>query len=243
MKVIEFQSVSKAFRRDGGRRSIRQCLGEVVGLRREESFQALRNVTFSIEAGEAVAVVGSNGAGKSTLLNLVSGLSTESGGQVVVRGRVAPLLELGAGFHPDLTGRENVKLNASLLGFSRSEFKALYHTIVDYAELRSVIDEPLRTYSAGMTMRLAFSVAVHVDPEILIIDEVIAVGDQWFQKKCVDKVLEFRERGKTMLCVSHSTVLLRRLCSRAIWIEKGQVMMEGVVGEVLAAYEQSICIR
>ncbi len=237
MTVIEFKNVSKAFHRLAGQKLLRHYLEDLMGKAGADSFHALKNINFSIKDGESVAVVGANGAGKSTLLSLVTRLAPPSSGEVVINGRVAALLELGAGFHPDLTGRENVRLNASLLGFSRRQAGALYDSIVDFAELHDFIDEPLRTYSSGMMLRLAFGVAVNLDPQILIIDEVLAVGDQQFQAKCIDKIFEIRNQGRTILCVSHATTILQNLCSRAIWLDHGQLIMDGPINEVLQAYE------
>lgn len=237
MTVIEFKNVSKAFHRLAGQRLLRHYLEDLMGKSGSDSFHALKNINFSIKDGESVAVIGANGAGKSTLLSLVTRLAPPSSGEVVINGRVAALLELGAGFHPDLTGRENVRLNASLLGFSRNQANALYDSIVDFAELHDFIDEPLRTYSSGMMLRLAFGVAVNLDPQILIIDEVLAVGDQQFQAKCIDKIFEIRNQGRTILCVSHATTILQSLCSRAIWLDHGQLIMDGPINEVLQAYE------
>lgn len=237
MTVIEFKNVSKAFHRTAGQRLLRDYLGELAGKSGAGSFQALQGVSFAIGDGEAVAVVGANGAGKSTLLSLVTRLAPPSSGEVMIQGRVAALLELGAGFHPDLTGRENVRLNASLLGFTRRQAAALYDAIVDFSELHEFIDEPLRTYSSGMMLRLAFSVAVNLDPEVLIIDEVLAVGDQQFQAKCIEKIFQIRDQGRTILCVSHATALLRDLCARGLWIDHGRLMMDGPIHEVLVAYQ------
>ncbi len=182
-------------------------------------------------------MIGANGAGKSTLLSLVTGLVPPSTGTVTVSGRAAALLDLGSGFHPDLTGRENIILNASLLGFSRKQAHDLYDSIVDFSELDDFIKEPLRTYSNGMMLRLAFSVAVNLDPEILIIDEVLAVGDQKFQAKCTEKIFEIRNQGKTILCVSHVSPTLRELCDRALWLDHGQLVMDGPIRDVIEAYE------
>jgi ABC-type polysaccharide/polyol phosphate transport system ATPase subunit len=237
MTVIEFRNVSKSFHRSVGQRLLRHYIEDLLGMKDPDPFHALRNVSFSIADGESVAVVGANGAGKSTLLSLVTGLAPPSSGEITINGRVAALLELGAGFHQDLTGRENIRLNASLLGFTRKQANDLYGSIVDFAEMQEFIDEPLRTYSNGMRLRLAFAVAVNLDPEILIIDEVLAVGDQKFQAKCIEKIYEIRNQGKTILCVSHATSTLRHLCSRAIWLDHGQLIMDGPVAEVLQAYE------
>jgi ABC-type polysaccharide/polyol phosphate transport system ATPase subunit len=168
---------------------------------------------------------------------MVAGLVPPDRGTIDVNGRVAPLLELGSGFHPDLTGTENVRLNAALLGVHRKRMDEILTDIVDFAELSDVMAEPLRTYSSGMVMRLAFSVAINVDPDILLIDEVLAVGDQAFQTKCFEKILDFRRRGKTILCVSHVSGMVQQLCSRAIWLDHGDVVLDGPAGEVINAYE------
>jgi ABC-type polysaccharide/polyol phosphate transport system ATPase subunit len=202
-----------------------------------EPFYALRNVSFTLDHCESVAILGPNGAGKSTLLSMVAGLSYPHEGKVTVNGRVAALLELGTGFHPDLTGAENINLNASLLGLTRKRTEFLFDSIVDFSGIADFIHEPLRTYSSGMMMRLAFSVAVNVDPDILILDEVFAVGDQNFQAKCKDKIMEFKRAGKTMLCVSHSTTTLREMCDHAIWLDQGEVILSGTAEEVLPLYE------
>lgn len=237
MTVIELKNVSKAFHRSGGQKLLRHYLQDLLGQTDPQQFLALQDINVRIESGESVAVIGANGAGKSTLLSLVTGLVPPSTGTVVVNGRTAALLDLGAGFHPDLTGRENIILNASLLGFSRKQAYGLYNAITDFSELGDFVDEPLRTYSNGMMLRLAFSVAVNLDPEVLIIDEVLAVGDQKFQAKCTEKIFEIRDRGKTILCVSHISPTLRKLCQRAIWLDHGQLMMDGPIVEVAEAYE------
>jgi ABC-type polysaccharide/polyol phosphate transport system ATPase subunit len=234
--AIEFRSVSKNFQRHVGRALLRSHVKELFLGSGAEEFHALKNISFSINAGEGVAVIGANGAGKSTLLSLIAGLVPADSGAVQVNGRVIPLLELGSGFHPDLSGTENVHLNAALLGVSRNRLNEIFGAIVDFAELGDFIDEPLRTYSTGMTMRLAFSVAVNLDPDILLIDEVLAVGDQAFQAKCFDKILEFRNRGKTLICVSHAAGMVQQLCTRALWLDHGDLMLDGPLPDVLEAY-------
>jgi ABC-type polysaccharide/polyol phosphate transport system ATPase subunit len=236
MSVIEFDNVSKSFSRHAGQVLLRQHLLRFFRRATQDRFYALRNVSFRLEEGESLAVIGANGAGKSTLLGLVAGLAKPDEGRVAVNGRVAALLELGSGFHPDLTGRENVRLNASLLGMTRARTEELFEQIVDFSGIGEFIDQPLRTYSTGMVMRLAFSVAVTVDPEILLIDEVLAVGDAAFQAKCFDKIREFRHFRKTLLCVSHAGGIIQELCDRAIWLDHGELVMTGTVGEVLDAY-------
>jgi ABC-type polysaccharide/polyol phosphate transport system ATPase subunit len=235
MSVIEFHNVSKKFHRHAGQMLLRHHLTRFFTRQKEDPFFALKHVSFSVDRGESLAVIGSNGAGKSTLLGLAAGVSQPDEGVVTVNGQVAALLELGSGFHPDLTGRENVRLNAALLGLSRKQTAEAFERIVEFSGIREFINEPLRTYSTGMVMRLAFSVAVNRDPEILLIDEILAVGDAAFQTKCIEKVHEFRNAGKTLLCVSHSN-MIRQLCDRAIWLDHGELILSGAVADVAEAY-------
>jgi ABC-type polysaccharide/polyol phosphate transport system ATPase subunit len=204
----------------------------------DTSFYALRNVSFRIRDGESVALVGSNGAGKSTTLSLIAGLALPDEGSVAVSGRIAALLELGSGFHPDLTGAENVLLNAALLGMSRRAAKAQLQAIIDFSEIGDFIREPLRTYSSGMVVRLAFSIAVHVEPTVLIVDEVLGVGDSHFQEKSMAKIMELRHEGKTLLCVSHSAAMVEAFCERAIWLDRGELVSDGSAARVLREYTQ-----
>src|ERR1039458_7469700 len=236
MALIEFEHVSKTFAHTGGARLLRDHLDDRLRRRHRSVFYALKDVSFQLNHGESLAIVGGNGAGKSTLLSLVAGLCQPNEGRVAVNGRVAALLELGSGFHPDLTGRENVGLNASLLGLSRKRTEEYFDTIVEFSGIGDFIDEPLRTFSSGMVMRLAFSVAVHVDPDILIVDEVLAVGDQSFQAKSFDRICEFKRLGKTLLFVSHVPEMIRALCDRALWLDHGQAIQLGAPDEVLRAY-------
>jgi len=236
MSVIRFHDVSKSFSRHGGHMLLREHLVALYRRAHRKRFYALKHVSFAVNKGESLAVVGDNGAGKSTLLGLVAGLAVPDTGTVQVDGRVAALLELGSGFHGDLTGRENVRLNASLLGLSRKKTEASFDSILEFSGIGDFIDEPLRTYSSGMVMRLAFSIAINVEPDILIIDEVLAVGDAAFQVKCFEKIREFRLAGKALVSVSHSMGIVRELCDRAIWLDHGELMMTGTVGEVLDAY-------
>jgi ABC-type polysaccharide/polyol phosphate transport system ATPase subunit len=234
--VILFHDVSKSFSRHHGHLLIREHIARLFRGWHGERFHALKHVSFEVKPGESVALVGHNGAGKSTVLGLLAGLVQPDSGGVKVHGRLAALLELGSGFHPDLTGRENVSLNAALLGFSRKETANSFDEIVEFSGIGDFIDEPLRTYSSGMIMRLAFSIAVNVNPDIVLIDEVLSVGDAAFQEKCIAKIRDFREAGKALVCVSHGNSTVRELCDRAIWLDHGELLMDDTVDRVLAAY-------
>jgi ABC-type polysaccharide/polyol phosphate transport system ATPase subunit len=238
MSVVAFEGVSKYFYRHGGQMLIRDRLRHVLRPEPRERFFALRDVSFAVERGESLAIVGQNGAGKSTLLNLATRVCLPSEGTLRINGRVAALLELGAGFHGDLTGTENVRINAALLGLTRQQVNQRFDSIVEFAGIGDFIDEPLRTFSSGMRMRLAFSVAVNVDPDILIIDEILGVGDQEFFGKCFEKIMEFRRAGKTLLCVSHALESLEILCDRALWLDHGRISRTGPVRQVLQAYAE-----
>jgi len=243
MKIITCEDVCKTFRRHSGQVLLRQHLSYLFGRNRVADFHALKGISFDVVEGEGLAVIGSNGAGKSTLLSIIAGLAKPDRGTVQVNGRIAALLQLGSGFHPDLTGTENVYLNAALLGFTEKQTKAMFGTIVDFAAIGDFMDEPLRTYSSGMWLRLAFSVAVNVDPEILIVDEVLAVGDLDFQVKCYDRIRGFRNAGKTFVCVSHSKPVLMELCDQAIWLDHGEMMMAGPIADVFEAYEGRLQVQ
>lgn len=200
------------------------------------SFWALHAVDLTVNQGEVFGIIGKNGAGKSTLLKVVSRVLRPTEGRVVVYGKIAPLLELGAGFHPELTGRENVYLNGSLLGYSRAEMNACFQSILDFSELHDFIDAPIRTYSSGMYARLRFAVAMAHEPDILIIDEILGVGDEAFQKKCADRIAEFRKNGTTILLVSHNMDAIQSMCQRAAWIDHGKIQVVGEPDQVVAAY-------
>ena len=239
MAHVAFQNVSKVYSRQS-RRFFARYLKEVIsGKTKKEGFYALRGVSFEVHDGDTLGIVGHNGAGKSTLLNLVAGLTVPEEGSVDVKGRVMALLELGSGFHPDLTGIENLQMNASLCGLTKQETEAASEAIVEFSELGDFIEEPLRVYSQGMVLRLAFSIAVHVDPDILLLDEVLAVGDKDFHKKCLNRIFEMRDMGKILLCVSHAPDTLRELCRQALWIESGQVVRYGEAAEVFEAYMEN----
>lgn len=205
----------------------------------KRDFWALQNVSFCIKRGESFGLIGSNGAGKSTLLKLIARVFRPTTGRVVVRGHVAPLLEYGAGFHPELTGRDNIYLNGALMGFTRNEMDEKFERIVDFSELWDFIDMPMRTYSSGMWARLGFAVATDIEPEILIIDEVLSVGDESFQRKSAAKLHEFRDLGATTLLVSHNMEIIKDTCNRAAWLDHGEVKSIGGSAEVVGAYLES----
>jgi len=205
-----------------------------------ERDEVLRGVTFDVHPGECVAVLGRNGAGKSTLLGLLARVIKPTSGEIVVRGRIAPLLELGAGFHPDLTGVENVFFNGVILGLTRKEVAERLDRIVDFAEVRRHIDAPVRTYSSGMLARLGFAIAVHVDADVLLIDEVLAVGDYAFEQKCYAKIEEFKRNGGTILFVSHEMQDVRRVADRCLWLERGRIVDEGPPEELIPRYEAAM---
>lgn len=196
----------------------------------------LKNINLKIEKGETVALIGTNGSGKSTLLKLMTKIIYPTKGKIITNGKLTSLLELGAGFHPDFTGRENIYFNASIFGLTAKEIDARVQDIIDFSELGEFIDTPVRTYSSGMYMRLAFSVAINVDAEILLIDEILAVGDQHFQEKCFSKLEELKKSDKTIVIVSHSLDAVKELCNRAIWIYDGEVKMDGKTDKVINAY-------
>jgi ABC-type polysaccharide/polyol phosphate transport system ATPase subunit len=205
-----------------------------------EDFWALKDVNLTVYPGDAVGIIGRNGSGKSTLLKLIAGLMQPSDGTVAVYGTIAALLEVGAGFHPDLSGRENIYLNGAFLGLPKKRLAKIVPDIINFSELEHFIDVPVKHYSSGMYMRLGFSIAIHVDPDILITDEVFAVGDDAFRAKCEDIINDFRKRGKTMLFVSHALAQVLALCDRAIWLDQGQVLAAGSSEYVARQYRKSV---
>lgn len=202
-----------------------------------ELFWALKDVSFDVRQGEAIGIVGSNGAGKSTLLKVLSRITSPTRGEIKIKGRVASLLEVGTGFHPELSGRENIFLNGAILGMSKVEVRSRFDEIVAFSEVEKFIDTPVKRYSSGMYVRLAFAVAAHLEPEILIVDEVLAVGDAAFRNKCLGKMNDVANRGRTVLFVSHNITQIRRLCNRGIWLENGKVRQIGDAIDVTLAYE------
>lgn len=201
-----------------------------------EKHTVLRDITLNIEKGETVALIGTNGSGKSTLLKLMTKIIYPTTGTITTYGKLTSLLELGAGFHPDFTGRENIYFNAAIFGLTKSEIERRIDEIIEFSELGEFIDNPVRTYSSGMYMRLAFSIAINVDAEILLIDEILAVGDQHFQDKCFSKLEELKKSDKTIVIVTHSLDQVKRLCTRAIWIKDGEVELDGDPNEVVDKY-------
>lgn len=240
LNAIEFHRVSKRFQLQEGR-TLREFVPAFLqGRGWSPPFFALRDVSFSVAQGETLGIIGRNGSGKSTALKLMAGVMVPSQGAVRVHGRVSPLIELGAGFHPDLTGRENVFLNAAILGMSSKEIQARFDEIVSFAELWDFIDTPVKRYSSGMYMRLGFSVAVHSTPDILLVDEVLAVGDAAFQEKCLAKMREFQAQGVTMVLVTHALELVQKFCQRALLLNGGHLVAEGPPEAVVQRYTEMV---
>lgn len=240
--IIEFKNVVKSYplyhHITSGFKNLLFNLPKALEQMKTNHFFALEDISFQIQKGECVAFTGRNGAGKSTTLGLIAGVLKANSGVVSVKGRVSPLLELAGGFHPDLTGLENIQLNGVLLGLSRQQVKEKTQSIVEFSELGNFIHQPVRTYSSGMFARLGFSVVAHLDPEILLIDEVLAVGDAQFRQKCINKMLEFKKQGVTIILVSHSAGDIKFLCDRVIWIENHKIIHDGPTATVLPLYEK-----
>ena len=218
-------------------------LKESLGLTRKKLYKehyALHNVSFDVKRGETVGIIGTNGSGKSTILKIITGVLNPSGGHVEIDGRISALLELGAGFNMEYTGIENIYLNGTMIGFSREEIDAKMQDILDFADIGDFVHQPVKTYSSGMFVRLAFAVAINIDPEILIVDEVLAVGDAAFQEKCQERMHHMLENGTTLLFVSHTMATVRQLCDHAIWLNKGDVVMQGEAESVCDAYMESL---
>jgi len=239
--AIELTGVSKIYRRYGGRQfsTLKSALLQrsiLRDLNPAETFAAVTDVSFAVPKGSTFGVVGRNGSGKSTTLKLVAGITKPTTGTVTVQGRISALIELGAGFHPEISGRENVFINGIMLGLSRREIQRRFDEIVEFAELAEFIDAPVKTYSSGMYMRLGFAVATHVDPDVLLVDEVLAVGDEGFTHKCLDKFAEFKRRGKTILLVTHSLGLVERFCDEAVWLDAGRKRAQGDPKRVIGSY-------
>ena len=242
MNAIEVVDVRKTYRKYSRRKQFATLKSAILSgsmvsdLSPADSFNALNGVSFSVPAGSTFGILGRNGSGKSTMLKLVAGITKPTAGHVTVNGRISALIELGAGFHPEISGRENVFINGIMLGLSKREITRRFDEIVEFAELEDFIDAPVKTYSSGMYVRLGFAVAVHVDPDVLLVDEVLAVGDESFSHKCIDKFAEFRRRGKTILLVTHQLGLIERFCDEALWLDEGRSKGIGDPRRVVAAY-------
>ena len=241
MTAVRAVEVSKHY--DVYRRPADRLVEVLTGRPRHVVFPALEGVTFDVAKGETIGIIGQNGAGKSTLLKLLCGVTQPSSGLLEAKGTIASILELGAGFHPEFSGRDNAALNAAILGLSHAEARERLPAILEFSELGSFVDRPVKTYSSGMYMRLAFSVAVNVDPDILVIDEALAVGDGHFQKKCIDKIREFHEQGKTILFCSHALYYISSICKRALWLDQGRLMRFGPSLDVVHEYETFLLER
>ena len=234
--AIEVSNISKEFVLRHTR-SIKEAVVWLVKGRKgdlSKKFHALKDVSLMVETGETVALLGLNGSGKSTLLKHISGVMLPDSGSVYTRGRVAGLIEVGAGFHPDLSGRDNVYLNGAILGMTEKQINERFDAIIEFSEIGEFIDTEVKFYSSGMYLRLAFSVAVHTDPEVFLIDEILAVGDEPFQRKCIAKIQELAQQGKTLVVVSHDLDLVSRICSRGVYLEHGNVLFDGPIDEAVA---------
>jgi len=244
--AVVAEGIAKRYRRYGKTRAFGTLKSALLGrglteaLAPSESVQALEEVSFDVRRGETFGVIGANGSGKSTLLKLVAGIFKPTAGHLSVHGKVSALIELGAGFHPEISGRENVVINGVMLGLTRKEIERKLPSIVDFAGLADFIDQPVKTYSSGMYVRLGFAVAVHVDPDILVVDEVLAVGDEAFSRRCLDTIAEFSARGKTIFFVSHALGLVEELCDRVLYLEHGRVKGIGEAREMLSAYRLDV---
>ena len=240
--AIDVARVSKIYRRYSQRKQFATLKSALLSrsliknLRPDETFTALNDVNLTVPRGRTLGVIGRNGSGKSTLLKLVAGITKPSSGTVRVDGRISALIELGAGFHPEISGRENVFINGIMLGLTKREVTERFDEIVEFAEMTEFIDAPVKTYSSGMYMRLGFAVAIHVDPDVLLVDEVLAVGDEGFTHKCLDKFAEFKRRGKTILLVTHSLGLVERFCDEALWLDAGRIKGSGDPKRIVGAY-------
>lgn len=237
--IIKFENVTKNFSLNKQKTFKEFFPALLLGRETKKDFTALDNISFEINRGETVAIIGPNGSGKSTILKLIAGVMYPTSGKVMVKGKVSPLIELGAGFHPELSGTENIYLNGSILGLNQKELRDLYAEIVNFSELGEFINQPIKHYSSGMYMRLAFAVAIHTRPEILLVDEILAVGDTAFQTKCFVKMEQFKKDGVTIIYVSHSMEQVKSFCSRAIYIDHSKLIADGVADQVVEHYLQN----
>ena len=246
MSAIQVENVSKLYKKFANKKQFQTLKSALLGvnlfetMKPRETFMALKDVNCTIAKGSMFGIIGSNGSGKSTLLKLIAGISKPTYGKIVSHGKISALIELGAGFHPEISGRENIFINGIMLGLTKKQIVERFDAIVQFAELEEFIDQPVKTYSSGMFMRLGFAVAVNVDPDILLIDEVLAVGDEAFAHKCLDKISDFKKRRKTMILVTHSMPMVEKLCDSAMWLKRGAVMKIGDPRMVCGAYLMDI---
>src|SRR5215204_2192801 len=244
--AIDVVNISKIYRRFARQKQFATLKSALLSgslirdLQPDETFPALRGVSFQVPKGCTYGVIGRNGSGKSTLLKCVAGITRPTEGSIVVDGRISALIELGAGFHPEISGRENVFINGIMLGLSKREVAKRFDEIVEFAEMKDFIDAPVKTYSSGMYMRLGFAVAIHVDPDVLLVDEVLAVGDEGFTHRCLDKFAEFKRRGKTILLVTHALSMVERFCDEALWLDAGGKKGIGDPKRIIDAYITSV---
>jgi len=234
--IICFKGVSKKFTLQK-QKTFKELLPAFLqGKETKKEFWALKNIDFTVNKGETLGIIGPNGSGKSTILKLIAGVMSPTTGQITIRGKVSPLIELGAGFHPELSGRENIYLNGSILGLSQKEIQKKFKKIVDFAQLWDFIDQPVKHYSSGMYMRLGFSIAIHTNPEILIVDEILAVGDTAFQQKCFKKMKEFQEKQTTIIIVSHTMQFIQDFCQRVFYLDQSKLLSAGNPETIIAKY-------
>ena len=246
MPAIEIENLSRIYRKYSEQHRFKTFKSAILkgdlfkSLKSDEKVMALDNISFKVEKGTTFGVIGENGSGKSTLLKVVSGISKPTSGRVLVNGKVSALIELGAGFHPEITGRENIYINGVMLGLSREEIDKKFNDIVRFAELEDFIDAPVKTYSSGMYMRLGFSIAINVNPDVLLVDEVLAVGDASFVPRCLERIDEFRRRKKTILFVSHDLITVEKICDRVAWLKNGKMKALGDPKRVIDQYIQDV---
>lgn len=234
--IIKFQNVTKKFAFQS-QKTFKEFLPALIkGEETSKGFTALNNISFEIERGDCLGIIGPNGSGKSTILKLIAGVMSPTIGKIEVKGQISPLIELGAGMHPELTGRENIYLNGAILGLKKKQIEANLQSIIDFSEIEEFINQPVKHYSSGMYMRLAFAIAIHVNPEILIVDEILAVGDEAFQKKCFAKMEEFKKNGVTIIFVSHNLNQVKSFCNKAIYINHSNLIIQGQTEIVCQKY-------
>ena len=246
MAAITAQNVTRIYQKYSSRHRFKTFKSALIkgdlfkGMKPDETVTALNDVSFTVEEGTAFGAIGENGSGKSTLLKIVTGIVKPTSGTVIVNGKVSALIELGAGFHPEITGRENIYINGIMLGLTKKEIREKFDEIVQFAELEEFIDAPVKTYSSGMFMRLGFSIAINVNPDVLLVDEVLSVGDASFVPKCLDRIDDFRRRKKTILFVSHDLATVRKICDKVIWLKEGVIQTIGEPNRVVDAYLQDV---